>query len=268
MNFEITHVGVYRHVQKLTQTVETNWINFSVTGWIVSRITFPGGEKYTFDPKSSYLMLLPPGAVAEAEFSNRRENWVLMLKTEDLRYVPETRQTELRDGGVWLPIPHIVEVPREWVPRWQVEFQSLQQAFQSQLPRDRLRARIAVFSILRYMLERQPEGLRETPARAFKRRIDRDEKFEHSLGELSSECGYSSDHLRVLFEQEFRISPLAYRSQLRMSRAMQLIASSRLPVKEIAAMTGFSQVSHFSAVFRKAFQISPREAVHRYRHAN
>jgi len=267
LDFNITHVGVYKHVQVIKQTVETHWIGFVVSGLISTKLTLPGGRAFELNPSRVYLTLLPPGTVGESEFNQRRENWVVMLDSGDLRYLPKSGQLQLRNDGVWIPIPYMIEVPREWVPRWQMEFQALLQAFRSQLPRDRFRARIAVFGILRYMLERQPEGLRETPARALKRKIDGDEKFARSLAELSSECGYSSDHLRVLFEKEFRITPLIYRNQLRMSRAMQFIASSQLPIKAIAALTGFAQPSHFSAIFRKSFHLSPREAVQRYRHA-
>jgi AraC-like DNA-binding protein len=252
--------------QKASQTVETFWIYFTVSGVDSGQIRLPGG-KVEPNRKTPCLGIHVPGTYAEFEFNERRENWVVMLRTDDIRYLPENDQLELRDEGVWLPVPRVVDIPPEWVPRWQMEFQTLEQAFRSQLPTDRFRARLCVYNIIRYMLERQQEGLCESPARALKAKIDADQKFSRSLAELSVDCGYSSDHLRLLFEKEFRITPLSYRNQLRMARAMQFVASSRLAVKEIARQTGFSQVSHFSAAFRKAFQLSPREGIRRFRHA-
>ena len=46
---------------------------------------------------------------------------------------------------------------------------------------------------------------------------------------------------------------------------MDAIASTAQPLPAIAAINGFRHLSHFSAAFKKHFDITPREAVRRYR---
>jgi AraC-like DNA-binding protein len=47
---------------------------------------------------------------------------------------------------------------------------------------------------------------------------------------------------------------------------MELIANSRLSAKEIAFHCGFTHAAHLSTAFRRAFGLTPRDAIHRYRH--
>jgi AraC-like DNA-binding protein len=266
MHCNVSHIGVYRHAQKAEQTVGSYWLSFLVSGQVHSRIVMPcGREEIATFPKPR-LVLTPPGTYADFEFNAQRENWVVMLDTDDMRYINATGQMELRFDGTWIPVRRLVSVQREWVPRWRREFQGMLDAFRSSLPRDRLHLVLSVYNVIRYMLEPQPHGLAETPAQDLRRRIEADARSERSLEELSQECGYSSDHLRELFESEFRVSPAAYRQQARMARAMDLIATSRMSVKEIAQLLGFQHASHFSKSFRKSYGLLPRAAIARFRH--
>jgi AraC-like DNA-binding protein len=68
-----------------------------------------------------------------------------------------------------------------------------------------------------------------------------------------------------MFLKTFGISPQAYRIRRRMSRAMELMTSSPLSLKEIGFELGFKHQSHFSALFRKTYGVSAREMIKKIR---
>jgi len=76
---------------------------------------------------------------------------------------------------------------------------------------------------------------------------------------LSALANLSPAHFAVLFKQQTGCSPRDYLHLLRIHRACQLLRSSALSVKEIAARLGYQDQFHFSRQF-KAFQgVSPSD---------
>ena len=69
----------------------------------------------------------------------------------------------------------------------------------------------------------------------------------------------------LILKQQFQMAPLEYRNRRRMAKAMDLVANSRLSIKEIGANTGFDYASHFSLMFKKSFGLTPSEALARFR---
>ena len=59
------------------------------------------------------------------------------------------------------------------------------------------------------------------------------------------------------FMSEFGISPARYITNLRIERACEMLASTRLPIKSVAYSVGFSDSLHFSKVFKKQLGLSP-----------
>ena len=76
----------------------------------------------------------------------------------------------------------------------------------------------------------------------------------------------SETHLRRLFRRETGVSLMRYLRQLRMERAKELVETTHLSVKEIAARGGINNVSHFVRDFAKVYGHSPGE--HRRRAAH
>lgn len=78
-----------------------------------------------------------------------------------------------------------------------------------------------------------------------------------SLRELADAAKLSESRLSHLFKSQTEMSPGAYLMRLRMEKARQLLATSLLSIKQVMAMAGYYNKSHFTHHFRKAFHLSP-----------
>lgn len=76
------------------------------------------------------------------------------------------------------------------------------------------------------------------------------------VGDAMDEMPISRDHLRRLFKGEVGASPKDYLTNLRMSRAKELLASG-MRVKAVADLTGFGTPYHFSRMFSRNEGTSP-----------
>lgn len=81
-----------------------------------------------------------------------------------------------------------------------------------------------------------------------------------SAEELAQMVGSSRRQLERLFRRFLGKSPMAYRQELRLWRARDLVLGTPMSITEVAFASGFSSNSHFSARFKMLFGISPREA--------
>ncbi|MBD3242632.1 MAG: helix-turn-helix domain-containing protein [Chitinivibrionales bacterium] len=138
-------------------------------------------------------------------------------------------------------------------------------AFPVGLPADRLRACMGIVRMLERFVDTYTPRPAQSPPARLKRLIDEDPRQEQGLDELSRRCSYSPDHLRMLFRRAYRTSPRRYRNRRRLAVAMELIAGSRLSIKQIGARVGCRHMSHFTALFRKEFRMTPSDAVAKYR---
>ena len=75
--------------------------------------------------------------------------------------------------------------------------------------------------------------------------------------EIAQAVRLSPAHLRELFKRETGESPTRYRKQLQLERAKDLLETTFLSVKEVAASIGVSSVSHFIANFEKHYGATP-----------
>jgi len=74
---------------------------------------------------------------------------------------------------------------------------------------------------------------------------------------LARTTGLSYRSFRYLFARETGTSPLRYQLERRLIRAKNLLASSDMPVKDIAETLGFSSTWYFSHFFKKRIHQSP-----------
>ncbi|HEY0834466.1 MAG TPA: AraC family transcriptional regulator [Azospirillum sp.] len=78
-----------------------------------------------------------------------------------------------------------------------------------------------------------------------------------SLQALAAVAGLSPYHFARCFKQDVGRSPYRYVTDRRLQRAGRLLATTRLPVADIAVRCGFSRPGHFSTTFRRVFGVTP-----------
>ena len=76
---------------------------------------------------------------------------------------------------------------------------------------------------------------------------------------LAATANVSASHFFVLFKRYTGCPPIDYFIHLRMHRACELLNSSSLHVKEVAAALGYDDPFYFSRVFKSVNRIAPSE---------
>jgi len=83
---------------------------------------------------------------------------------------------------------------------------------------------------------------------------------------IVSHIGYSRTHVFSLFHKHTGLTPADYLQRMRVKRAQQLLGSTDMSAREVAAECGFSSPSVFNTVFRRLTGTTPlswRGQVHR-----
>lgn len=77
-----------------------------------------------------------------------------------------------------------------------------------------------------------------------------------TLGQLAATVGLSSFHAARLFSAGAGMPPHAWRNQMRLSRAIGMLRQG-MSVADVAAATGFTDQSHFTRHFKRAYGAAP-----------
>ena len=91
------------------------------------------------------------------------------------------------------------------------------------------------------------------------------EKDTLSVRELARLCCISESGLRSLFTEMLGISPVQYRTNIKLQKAKYLLQATNLTVREIAEMLQFSTEAYFCKCFRKHTGITPKQYANRKR---
>ena len=78
------------------------------------------------------------------------------------------------------------------------------------------------------------------------------------LDEIAEEAGYSSSYFIAIFSKKTSYSPLSYFSHLKIDKACEYLDFSKLKIKEISFMLGYTDPYYFSKDFQKKMGLSPR----------
>jgi AraC-like DNA-binding protein len=81
------------------------------------------------------------------------------------------------------------------------------------------------------------------------------------MARLYRDLSVSPAQAATLFSRAFGLSPVAYRLQVRLNRARELLISTHLNVSETAYEVAFSDPLYFSRVFRDRFGITPSSLI-------
>lgn len=78
-----------------------------------------------------------------------------------------------------------------------------------------------------------------------------------TVEQIARSAGYSKYHFSRLFRDETGMAPHRYIQMCRIRRALELMASSSLPVKQVAIESGFNGCAYFCKEFRRWTQRTP-----------
>jgi AraC family transcriptional regulator len=106
--------------------------------------------------------------------------------------------------------------------------------------------------------EPRAHGLTTAQLRQIEELIEQPGKLP-SVTELAAQCDLSTRHFFRMFRAATGTTLASYAADRRMERARQLLAMPRPPVKEIAWRCGFDTPAAFSAAFRKAIGVTPKQ---------
>ena len=80
-----------------------------------------------------------------------------------------------------------------------------------------------------------------------------------TLEEISSHVYLSTHYFSRLFKKEIGTTFVDYVTQKKLELAKDMLKNTTLPIEMIATHLGFSQTSYFCKVFRKKWEISPKD---------
>jgi len=80
-----------------------------------------------------------------------------------------------------------------------------------------------------------------------------------SVGSVAAHLGISEGHLSHTFKKETDYTFLRYLTYCRIHKAMELLRDCRIRVYEVAELVGYSDITYFSATFKKTVGITPSE---------
>ncbi len=261
LDFSTVMVSVFTQAQRLCHRAPCASFVLNVSGLLWRRRA--EGAPVEMRP-GPYITLRYPGQLIDCEYGRDRENWVIQVKTPDIRRGAAVGSVAIRSNGQWCELPGFHSIVDNSVPAWRMEFQRIRDVFVDPSPLAQLRVRAGVINILRRVIDESIETTGYTPAARLKQLLDED-RYDQKLAELSAFVGYSQDHLRRAFQGQFGVSPVQYRNQRRAAQASMFLANGEFRVKEIAAKLGFHDTAQFTHFYRKHFGHPPSVALRQYR---
>jgi AraC-like DNA-binding protein len=106
--------------------------------------------------------------------------------------------------------------------------------------------------------QEQRGGLPARMLRCIEEYIDVHLEKDLSVEELASHLGISTSYFARLFVKSVGFAPHAYVMRRRLLHAQELLASTEVPLSDIALATGFADQSHFCRRFHEMTGVPPR----------
>ena len=78
-----------------------------------------------------------------------------------------------------------------------------------------------------------------------------------SAGDIAAAAGLSADYLARQFKSVMNMTPAEYVRKFRIAKSMDLLKTTDMSIADIAAATGFGDLSLYSRVFKQNIGISP-----------
>ncbi len=105
-------------------------------------------------------------------------------------------------------------------------------------------------------VEKQKIGIKIRPVVAY---IEKNYKLPVSLDEMAELIDVSKSYLCRVFKQAYGITPVTFLLNFRISKAKQLLISTDMKIRLLAAECGFNDTSYFCMMFKKSEGMTPEE---------
>jgi AraC-like DNA-binding protein len=79
------------------------------------------------------------------------------------------------------------------------------------------------------------------------------------LEKAASESKVTRRRFNELFKAQFNSTPNRYLTSVRIEKAKELLLTSKIPIKQVAELSGFEDFYYFSKVFKKETGLSPMQ---------
>ncbi len=83
--------------------------------------------------------------------------------------------------------------------------------------------------------------------------------FQISIDDIARECHLSASRLAHLFRSEMGISPIAWRDELRIAKACQMLSKNDEKIGDISQRVGYDDQFYFSKLFKKRVGYTPSQ---------
>lgn len=91
------------------------------------------------------------------------------------------------------------------------------------------------------------------------RYIENNFKEDFDVKSLAAECLISESRLYYLFRRHLDMTPVQYRTELRVVEASRLLNESKLTIEAVAERCGFNSSNYFRTIFHEITGLSPSE---------
>jgi len=252
----INQIENFSHEQSYCQTNQENWLVVNLWGLEEIVVEMPsGGQLQISDHQRPFVLFLPVQGRFDFVYGKKRDNWVVKLPKDAMKE-RSPDEVELFLGGSRLFVPAFHVLNRIQAEKCRTALKKLLHSFHRPSEnRDGL-LWLSFSVLLETILAPDLPSKREDPVENLRQKIVDDRHFSKTLSSLSQECGYSSDHLRRVFEGRFGIAPKVFREKYRMDIARSFL-NMGTPIKQVSEELGYSYPAHFSNAFKKAFGVPP-----------
>jgi AraC-like DNA-binding protein len=85
------------------------------------------------------------------------------------------------------------------------------------------------------------------------------ESLHSGIARAASSAGLSREHASRMYRRHFGLAPRAARGEMQFRLALSLLATTDLPLAEVALQAGFADQAHFTRRIRSATGRTPRQ---------
>lgn len=262
-SIDLFSARLYTEPEKLCQVMPKNTVMLTLMqcGLKKCNVIHASTGKLIYSAAMPSLALVTYPLAMDFATGQDRRNWSILCRTEHIKFEEEENMFLLNHVGNDLTFPGVRHLTEQENISMEQNFQQISEYLSRGTPNALFAAEMTFRHLLGALTITGVSNTHLTgeqqAAQQFKKLIDRDTSFTQSLSDLAKKSNYSFGHIRKLFEKYYQISPMQYRSKLRIARIEELIIHSNCTPKEIADAVGMNHVTHLYAFLKRHNHLPP-----------